>query len=123
MHVKNFFSEDYILIENFCLPCRVGTTQEERSHAQMITLTIQIFLPLQNAGKRDDIGATIDYSSIILKIRKLISSREFQLIESVAESIASKILNEKGVSKVSVEAKKKVFSDIQFVGAFITRIK
>ena len=123
MKVKNNFSEkdDYIFIDGFEVPCRVGITQHERDLPQILSISIRIYLPLYEAGRSDNLKLTADYAEIVQKIQTAIQSKEFHLVEAVAELVASKVLEEKKALAVDVNVGKKVFSDIASIGTHIHR--
>ena len=123
MNVKKFISPsgDHLFIENFSISCRVGTTAEERVHPQKIMLCLKVFLDLKRAGKTDRMESTLNYAEIIDQIRTVTSKGEYQLVERVAESIAQKILENKKVSAVEIKVGKKVFQDMDSIGAQIVR--
>jgi FolB domain-containing protein len=118
MHVK-----DFIVIENFSVPARVGHTVAERSFPQIIRLDIHIYLPLYMAAKRDRMDAALDYASVITKTERLLARKKFVLIETLAEAVAKLILGHPLAEAVSVKATKHVFSNVQAVGAHIWREK
>lgn len=118
-----WMKSDHLFIEDLEISCRVGTTAKERAFPQVIRLSIDIELPLEKAGVSDDLRYSVDYAMIIADIKSILKSREFQLIETVAEIAAKTTLKYRGVRAVSVRAGKKVFADVKSVGAYIHRKK
>ena len=80
-------------------------------------------IPLAKAGKSDDFNETADYAAFIETSQKIALSREFNLVESLAEAIAQALLAHPLASAVRVKIGKKVFSGVGAVGAFISREK
>jgi dihydroneopterin aldolase len=114
-------SDDFILIDGWEVPCRVGTTPQERAYPQLLYLSVKIHLPLRSAGKTDALRHTIDYAKIIVDVGQLLEKRRFVLVEAVAETIASHILKNRMVTSAQVTVGKKIFSGVDLVGACITR--
>src|SRR5882672_1842271 len=92
-------SDDYLFIEELEIPCRIGTTAEERATPQVISLSIQIYFSMEKAGRTDRIENTVDYARLIRQIQNLLQKKEFQLVEAVAEKVAELLLREKRVQK------------------------
>ncbi len=115
--------KDSIVIEGLELPARVGHTQAERRFPQIVTLDIEIFLPLAQATREDRMGATLDYAGLIKKIERLLTKKTFVLIETLAEAVADLALEHRLTTGVSVKATKKVFAHVRAVGAHVWRAK
>jgi FolB domain-containing protein len=125
MRVKNYFQKnvDSISIEGFHISCRVGHTAQERSYPQIVTLNMEIYLPLKKAGRSDNMRDTVDYAKIITQIQRVLKKRSFVLIESLAETVAALTLRHPQVEAVRVRATKNVFENIDAVGAQVYREK
>ena len=57
-----------------------------------VVLSLQ--LVLRAAGVLDDLGQTVNYADVFTKIRGIVEGEPCQLIEAVAERIASMVLRE-----------------------------
>lgn len=71
-----------------------GCTEEERCAGSFLKADLEIFSDLSKAGKSDNLDDTIDYSKILFDVKKIIEGTPRRLIETVAEEIAEKILND-----------------------------
>ncbi len=105
------------------LPCRVGTTVEERAFPQVLKVSLRLETPLAKAGLSDSLNDTVDYAAVIENIKKVGSSQSFVLVERIAEIIAETVLKNPLIHGVEVKVGKKVFSGIENVGANIYREK
>lgn len=115
--------KDFIAIENFTVPARVGHTAAERSFPQIVRLDINIYLPLDRAAKKDRMAATLDYAAVISKTERLLAKKTFVLIEALADAVANQVLEHHFVDSVSVKATKNVFPNVQAVGAHVWRAR
>lgn len=112
---------DKVFVKNLSLPCRVGVSKEERRKKQNVIIDIEIFCDLATAGTSDDINKTISYIEIQEQLTKLVAKGEFNLLEGLAENIASMILKNSNVSQVKVAVKKEKYSLAPIMGIEITR--
>lgn len=70
-----------------------GVLAEEQKLGQRFIVDIIVYLDLSEAGKTDDLSRTFDYSTAYDVIRQVAEGRPFKLIETLAENIASAILD------------------------------
>lgn len=93
---------DRIHIRDLHARCILGIFPEEREKAQEITVNITLYADLIRAGKTDDIGDTVDYKEIKQDILALVESSSFYLVERLAQAVADRCLQARGVEKVTV---------------------
>ena len=79
---------DRIFIRDLALRCIIGIYPEERREKQDVVINVEMHCDLRKAGRSDDLSDTVDYKAIKKTILKLVEESGFQLIESLAESIA-----------------------------------
>jgi FolB domain-containing protein len=97
---------DKIIINGLKVDTVIGTLPEERGKTQTLLINLELYLPLQKAGKSDDLSDSVDYSLIESEIIRMSGKSKFFLIERFAEEVADICLKEKLVSKVKVEVSK-----------------
>lgn len=76
------------------------------------------------AGSSDDLDATVDYGSVVETVRKLVETSHFQLLESLADTIAEAVLTDSRIDAVTVWVRKlrpPLAADVETVGVRITR--
>ena len=113
---------DKIFLEEIKLNVIVGIYEWERKVAQTLHLDIQIGLPHSRAGQTDSIGDTIDYGTVVARIRQTTAENHFNLVEALAEHIARLVLNEFGAPWVKVGvAKLGALSGVKRLGVVIER--
>ncbi len=97
---------DKIVISGLKVDTVIGTLPEEREKKQTLLINLELYLPLQKAGKSDDLSDSVDYSLIESEIIRMSEKAKFFLIERFAEEVADICLNEELISKVTVEVAK-----------------
>lgn len=84
---------DKIFIEEAVFACKVGITAAERQKKQKIVCTIELIFDVKAAAAHDDIHHTVNYSDVLKTVRSLIEHKEYSLIETMAEEIATTTLS------------------------------
>jgi len=89
---NNMLSSDEILLEGMHFYAYHGVNPEERALGQRFTVDVTLAADLRRAGRSDDLGDTVSYSAVYKLVRQIVEGEPRQLIEAVAEEIASGIL-------------------------------
>jgi dihydroneopterin aldolase len=113
---------DAILIRDLRVEALIGIHKRERYVAQTVSIDLDIGLPGTAVFKSDKVADTIDYEQVALKIKALVASGHFRLVETLADRIARLLLEDFGAPwlKVSV-AKIGILGNAKFVGVTIER--
>jgi dihydroneopterin aldolase len=72
---------------------RHGVFAEERTLGQRFIVDATLYLSLKEAGASDDLAASVDYAEVYRRIKEIVEGNSFQLIEALAEHIASVLLD------------------------------
>jgi 7,8-dihydroneopterin aldolase/epimerase/oxygenase len=113
---------DHIFISEFKTEARVGVYAWELAAPQMIQLDIEFDLPGTKPYASDKIRDTVDYSVVVSRIREALSAKHFNLIETLAEAVATLLMQEFKAPKVKVRvAKLAVIKGVKQVGIEIER--
>ncbi len=83
-----------------------GVTEEERTIGQRLSVDVEIECDVAGAARSDRLEETIDYDRLCGEIVKIGRESRVHLIESLAEKIARKILEERRIASVTVRVKK-----------------
>ena len=97
---------DFIIIGPMECLSIIGTLPHERTTPQPIRMTLTLFADLSLAGKSDCLTDTVDYSRIEREIFAMTKASSFQLIEALAETIATHCLNDNKIMAVRVRIEK-----------------
>ena len=97
---------DRIILEGMQFYGYHGVNPEERVLGQRYVVDLTADLDLTVAGESDRLEDTVSYSHIYRTVRAVIEGDPHNLLESAAQSIATRVLNEFPVEAVTVTVKK-----------------
>jgi dihydroneopterin aldolase len=112
---------DAIRIEHLEVFARIGVPEEERSQPQRLTISITFWPTEQGAELGDDIGRAVDYAAVCAETTKFVQSRSDRLIETLADALASHVLGVFKIRRVTIELRKFILPDVQYVSVTVTR--
>ncbi len=69
-----------------------GCLPAERAQGQRFIVDVVLTLPLQQAGRTDDLAATVNYAAVFQDVRAIVEGEPVNLLETVAERIAARLL-------------------------------
>jgi dihydroneopterin aldolase len=85
---------DRILISKIDCPASVGVTAEERSVKQRLSIDLEFLIDAARPAATDSLQDTIDYARVAAVVAEVCASQPFNLIETIAERIAARVLSE-----------------------------
>lgn len=97
---------DRILIQGIQFHGSHGVHEEERKLGQRFVVDVELRLNLREAGRRDDLAASVDYGKVHAVVMEIGTREQFRLLEALAERIASTLLERFPVQQVTVRATK-----------------
>lgn len=97
---------DSIIIKGIRFHGHHGVPEAERQVGGHYEVDATLRCPLVNAGKTDALEDTIDYASVVNLIVDIGTQQSFQLIEALAETITSEILNRFPIDAIHLIVKK-----------------
>jgi len=112
---------DEILIRGLELWSQVGVPDAEIASPQRLLADISIRPKVAFEALGDDIAATIDYDELCRRLSELAASRPRRLIETLAADLASVALAEYPAISVTIEIRKFVLAQTEFVAVRCTR--
>ena len=98
---------DIIFLRGLQVDTVIGIYDWERTIRQTIVLDLDMATDIRKAAKTDDIAHTLDYKAVSIRIISFVESSEFFLVETMAERIATIIMEEFSVPWVRVTLNKK----------------
>ncbi len=83
-----------------------GVLAHERANGQLFLIDVIVHLSLRQAGATDELAETIDYGELASRIVSAVESDPVDLIETVAERVASLVLEHPLASMTEVTVHK-----------------
>lgn len=83
-----------------------GVLEEERIIGQRFIVDVDIYLPIGESRKNDELIGTINYVEVYSVIQNCVETEQFNLIETLADTIGSKLLDQFNCAGVKVEVHK-----------------
>ena len=113
---------DRVFIRGLRVQAIIGIHEHERMHKQAVCFDIEASTDARLARGRDHIDSGVTNYARMREIAIVAAAEEFQLVESLAERVAQRILAELGVAFVEVRVTKPdAFQDADGVGVSIRR--
>ncbi|MBO0440867.1 dihydroneopterin aldolase [Enterococcus sp. DIV0212c] len=85
-----------IRINNMKFYTKNGVLPQERILGQQLEVDVELRLPLDQAGKTDDVNDTVSYAEVNDQIAQRLANHSYNLIEAVASAILDDIEAEHG---------------------------
>jgi dihydroneopterin aldolase len=97
---------DRIQVDGIEVLARHGVLEHEKVEPQRFLIDLTVFLDLSKAGASDDLADTVDYGSLAQQAHDVVAGESHQLIEKVADRVATTLLAGPGVERVIVTVHK-----------------
>ena len=98
---------DKIIIKDIKVYAKHGLLPEEKIYEQLFIITAAFYLDLRKAGMSGDLVKTIDYGEACQAIAAFVTNNSFDLIETLAERLAEKLLIENhSLQKIRLKVEK-----------------
>lgn len=79
-----------------------GILPAEKAKPQPFIVDLELWLDLKPAANNDDISLTVNYDQVFHEVGRIVEERSFNLIETLAETIAEQILEKYPVEAVEI---------------------
>lgn len=115
---------DTILLQGIRLEGCHGVSDEERALPQMLEVDLRVEADLRAAGRSDDLADTVDYGPLLEICRETVETASFRLLESIAGTIADRVLAVPRVLGVTVRVRKlavPIDADLDFAQVEVRR--
>lgn len=97
---------DRITLKNMAFYGYHGAFEAEKELGQRFEVDVELYMDRPELETSDDIEMTINYVEVYNLVKEIVEEREFNLIEAVAQTIASQIVSSYDVEKVVVRVRK-----------------
>lgn len=112
---------DRLVIHDLLADCRIGVFDWEREQAQQLWVDLELAIDATAAAERDDVTATVDYGRLVTVVRQYAQDKTFRLLETLAEELASLILEQFETAAVTVRVKKRALPGVDYAAVELTR--
>lgn len=99
-------AHDRLLLEGLQFFGHHGDVEAERALGGRVDVDVEIRADLSAAGHSDDLRDTVDYVRCYDAVRQVVETRQHNLLETVAESIAVALLADERIESVRVRVAK-----------------
>jgi dihydroneopterin aldolase len=83
---------DWLHLRGMRFYARHGVHADERELGQTYRVDVSLQHDLSRAGRSDTLADTIDYGAVFAAVREIVEGEPRQLVEAVAERVASRLL-------------------------------
>ena len=106
MAISSSDCSDRIFLKGLAFYGHHGVSPHEKALGQRFIVDVMLECDARAAGKSDDLADAVDYVPAYGIVKEIVEGESKDLIESVVEKIAERILSELDVSGVRVTIKK-----------------
>ncbi len=113
---------DIIFLSEVKIQTRLGVPDWERLVPQTVILDIEIAMPSSESCTTDAIQDTIDYGTVVARIRETLSEQSFKLVEALAEHLCQLLIQEFKTPWVKIRVSKPgILPGVKALGVVIER--
>ena len=112
----------HVFIRDLILTCLIGVHKHERKKPQRIRVNLDLAVTEQSVISTDRLADVVCYEDVADRIRSIVNNGHVNLVETLAEKIASKCLEDRRIKAMRVRIEKlDVFKDAASAGVEIER--
>ena len=115
---------DIVYIRELEIETIIGIYDWEREQKQIVCLDLEMAWDIKPAAATEDISKTLDYKAVSKSLIEFIGNARFLLVETMAEEIARKVIDDFGVSSLKLRVGKPgAVTGARDVGVIIERAR
>ena len=112
----------HVFIRDLILTCLIGVHKHERKKPQRIRVNLDLAVTEQSVISTDRLADVVCYEDVADRIRSIVNNGHVNLVETLAEKIASKCLEDRRIKATRVRIEKlDVCKDAASAGVEIER--
>ena len=112
----------HVFIRDLILTCLIGVHKHERKKPQRIRVNLDLAVTEQSVISTDRLADVVCYEDVADRIRSIVNNGHVNLVETLAEKIASNCLEDRRIKATRVRIEKlDVFKDAASAGVEIER--
>ncbi len=97
---------DRITLKNMVFYGSHGVSPAERELGQRFEIDLSLYLDLRSASSSDKLSATVNYGEVYALVEEIATTRIFNLLETLAQTVAEEIFVAFSVERVDVVVRK-----------------
>ena len=97
---------DRIVLAGMVFLARHGVNDREKLEEQRFEVDVELVVDTRPAAASDELARTIDYRGVYAATRRVVEETSLELIESLADAIATEILAATAAEEVVVRVRK-----------------
>ncbi|MGI9512658.1 MAG: dihydroneopterin aldolase [Anderseniella sp.] len=114
----------HVFVRDLALIAMVGIYEHEKRHPQRILVNIDCAVQEQGGALEDDIKNVVSYEKVVKNVKAIVQDGHVNLVETLAEKIADKVLRNRSIKRVRVRVEKlDIIPEASSVGIEIERIR
>ncbi|MBT3358574.1 MAG: dihydroneopterin aldolase [Rhodospirillales bacterium] len=114
----------HVFIHDMVVSCLIGIHRHEKTGAQRIRINLDLAVREDVAPLNDNHSNVLCYEDVAKSIRSIAARGHVNLVETLAEDIATMCLEDIRILSVRVRIEKlDVFADVESVGVEIERVR
>ena len=112
---------DQIHIEQLEISTHIGVPEEERVTPQRLTVSITLWPRHDACDLGDNIDKTVNYSAVAEAAKSFARDQSVNLIETLADRLATHLLGTFAIQKITIELRKFVLEGAKYASVTVTR--
>lgn len=106
-----------IVLDNYCVPVDIGFHDFEVGNPQRLCISVEVWVDDASFAAGDDAATAWNYDFLRTEIGALVTSRRFNLQETLARAVYDLVAARRGVTALRVKARKPdIYPDCDGVG-------
>ena len=104
---KNLFNyEKKILIKELTLDLKLGYYDFEKEKKQKVKFSLEIDYEDKKPTNDEDIKSIVNYDKIVKLISKLVKSKHYNFLETLAEDVFDELFKDRRIDKIMLQIEK-----------------
>lgn len=112
---------DCIFLKDWVIDCNIGVYAEEKGVTQKVRLTVDAYLAPVVRASKDDMDTVPSYTDIIDAVNDITSAGHINLLETFAEQIAERCLDDRRIEAMRIRIEKLERGPVRGVEIYRTR--
>lgn len=112
---------DCIFVKDWVIDCNIGVYAEEKGVTQKVRITVDAYLAPVLRASDDDMETVPSYTDIIDAVNERTAEGHINLIETLAEDVAARVLGDARISAIRIRIEKLERGPVRGVEIYRTR--